>query len=156
MWSRCQKLVRAQEQLRLNRTWKVSIIYTWLVKTLDNLISSFALSLILFVSTVHWLRCFLFLNATNRRLRSVHDSTEHIRCGGPAALSYPSAIVKKRSSSLSSIARLGIRYPRMSVHMTHEFLWVHVSANWHSWAWQTRTYVHTYITRIDPSFKASR
>ena len=34
MWSRCQKLIRAQEWLRLNRTWKVSIIYTWLVKTL--------------------------------------------------------------------------------------------------------------------------
>ena len=34
MWSRCQKLVWAQERLRLNRAWKVSIInYTWLVKT---------------------------------------------------------------------------------------------------------------------------
>ena len=36
MWSRCLKL-----RLRLNRTWKVSIIYklTWLVKTLHNMLS---------------------------------------------------------------------------------------------------------------------
>ena len=31
---RCQKLVRARERLWLNRASKVSIIYTWLVKTL--------------------------------------------------------------------------------------------------------------------------
>ena len=37
---RCQKLVGAQERLRLNRTWKVSIIYTWLVKTLHHVLSS--------------------------------------------------------------------------------------------------------------------
>ena len=46
---RCQKLVRAQEQLRLNRTSKVSIIYTWLVKTLHSMLSSSALSLVLFL-----------------------------------------------------------------------------------------------------------
>ena len=74
----------------------------------------FELSLVLFLhfiaSTVslHCLCCFLFLNATNRQLRSVLDSAKHIHCGGPAALSYPSSIVKKRRSSLSSIARLGI------------------------------------------------
>ena len=33
---RCQKLVGAQERLRLNRAPKVSIIYTWLVKTLST------------------------------------------------------------------------------------------------------------------------
>ena len=35
----------------------------------------------------------------------------------------------------------------MSVHMTHmhEFLGVHVIANWHSWVWPTCTYVHTYV-----------
>ena len=46
---RCQKLVGAQEQPRLNRAQKVSIIYTWLVKTLHNVLSSFALSLVLFL-----------------------------------------------------------------------------------------------------------
>ena len=44
------------------------------------------------------------LNAANRRLRSVLDSAKRAHCGGPTALSYPSSIVKKRRSSLSSIA----------------------------------------------------
>ena len=73
---------------------KVSIIYT---KTLHSVLSSFTLSLVLLpsliASTVHWLRCFLFLNAANRQLRSVLDSAKHVRCVGPAALSYPSSIV---------------------------------------------------------------
>jgi len=57
---------------------------------------TFSCSLLaLIASTVHWLRCFLFLNAANRRLCSVLDSAKHIHCGGPAALSYPSSIVKK-------------------------------------------------------------
>ena len=43
--------VRAQERLRLNRTWKVSIIYTWLVKTLNSVLSSYALSLVLILSS---------------------------------------------------------------------------------------------------------
>ena len=99
-------------RLRLNRTWKVSIIYTWVVKTLHSVLSSFVLSLVLVLpslylpSTVPWLRCFLFFNAANRRLRSVLDSAKRARCGGPTALSYPSSIVKKRRSSLSSIAWL--------------------------------------------------
>ena len=75
-------------------------------------------SLALLASTVHWFRCFLFLNAANRWLRSVLDSAKHIRCRGPAALSYPSSIVKNCHSFLSSIARLGIHYPRVSVQCT--------------------------------------
>ena len=43
---------------------------------------------------------FLFLNAANRRLRSVLDSAKHVRCGGPGALSYPSSIVKKRRGQI--------------------------------------------------------
>ena len=50
----------------------------------------------LLASTAHWLCCFLFLNAANHRLRSVLDSAKHVRCGGPAVLSYPFLIVKKR------------------------------------------------------------
>ena len=50
---RCQKLVRARERLhRLNRASKVSIIYTWLVTTLHNVLSFFALSLVLFYCTL--------------------------------------------------------------------------------------------------------
>ena len=45
---RCQKLVRARG-LQLNRASKVSIIYTWLVKTLHNVLSSFELSLVFFL-----------------------------------------------------------------------------------------------------------
>ena len=59
----------------------------------------FRLSLL--ASTVPWL---LFLNAANHRLHSVLDSAKLVRCGGPTAFSYSSSIVKKRRSSLSSIA----------------------------------------------------
>ena len=75
---------------------------------------TFSCSLLaLLAFTVHLLRCFLFLNAANRRLRSV----------GPAMLSYPSSIFKKRRSSLSSFAWLGILHHiifRVSLHVTHE------------------------------------
>ena len=83
----------------------------------------------LLASTVPRLRCFLFLNAANRRLRSVLDSAKPVCCGGPTALSYPSSIVKECHSSLSSIARLGIQYFPVSVHVTYEFRCVNVSAN---------------------------
>ena len=59
--------------------------------------------LALLASTVHWLRCFLFLNAANCWLRSVLDSAKPVRWRGPTALSYPSSVVKKRHSSLSSM-----------------------------------------------------
>ena len=77
----------------------------------------------------------------------VLDSAKHVRCGGPAALPYPSSIVKKRRSSLSSIARLGIRYPRESVHVTHEFIY---TCTWAQIDIPERdrhihTYVHTYV-----------
>ena len=49
---------------------------------------TFFSGLALLASTVHWLCCFLFLNAANRQLHSVFDSTKHIHCGGPATLSY--------------------------------------------------------------------
>ena len=146
----------AQERLQLNRTWKVSIIYTWLVKTFHSVLFSFCTFSCsrpaLLASTVPWLRCLLFLNAANHRLRSVLNSAKRVRCRGPTALFYWSSIVKNRRSSLSSIIRLGIWYsPARDV----EFLCIHASANWHSRAWQTRTYIRTYIARIDPPFKAS-
>ena len=155
MWSRCQKLVRAQERRRLNRTWKVSIFYTWLVKTPQRafFFCTFSCScLALIASTVQWLRYYLYLNAANHRLHSVLNSAKYVRCGGPATLSYPSSIVKKCRSSLSSIARHPV-FLCVNAHMMHEFLCVHVSANWPFWVWQTRTYVRTYIARMDPSFK---
>ena len=114
---------------------------------------TFSCSLLaLLASTVHWLHCFLFLNAANRQLLSVLDSAKHVRCRGPAALSYPSSIVKKRRSSLSSIARQAsikcIRYPRELVHVTHELIYVATCM----WAFLSvtdtyiRTHVRTYVS----------
>ena len=117
MWSRCQKISQssrtghgAQERLRLNRIWKVSIIYTWLVKTLHNALSSFAFSLVLFLqpqallaSIVHWLASLLSLSQclSQCQLCSALDSAKHVPCGGPAVL-----------SSLPFIVVLIARHPR--------------------------------------------
>ena len=116
MWSRCQKLFRAQQQLRFNWTWKVSIIYSWLVKTLHNVLAAF--------STWLWKTCKLW------RISHVVLPVLH----------YQEAPFLSVLHDL-----LGIRYPRVSVHVTHKFLCRDVSTNWHSWAWQTRMYVHMQV-----------
>ena len=92
----------------------MSVIYTWLVKTPQ--LCFLLLHFLLFSSCPLSFYCaltllLLFLNATNRRLHSLLNSGKRVGCGRPAALSYPSSIVKKRRSSLSSILRLGIQYP---------------------------------------------
>ena len=66
-------------------------------------------------------------SAANRLLHSVLYSAKRVRCGGPIVVSYLSSIVKKHRSSLYSIARLGIRYSPVSVHVTHEFIYVYVA-----------------------------
>ena len=136
----------------------MSIIYTWLGKTPQHafFFCTFSCSrIVLLASTVPSLRCFLFLNAVNCRLHSVLDSAKHVCCGGPTALSYPSSIVKERRSSLSSIARQGIQYSPVSVHVMYEFLCMKRERKL-TFLSVTDTYVRTYIVRIDPSFKASR
>ena len=73
MWSRYRTTVESN--------MKVSIIYTWLVKTPQHafFFSIFSYSLLaLLASFVHWLRCFLFLNVANRRWRSALNSTKHV------------------------------------------------------------------------------
>ena len=45
-----------------------------------------------------------FLRPDASFVQGLSGCTIHIRCGGPAALSYPYLIVKKRRSSLSSFA----------------------------------------------------
>ena len=134
---RFQKLVRAREQLRLNRASKVSIIYTWLVKTLHNVFSSFALFLVLFLPSqlLLYIDFVTFSFSMSPTVGCIQYSTpqntyvaeDQPRCPGHS-------IVKKHRSSLSSIARQGkayqcIQYPRESVHVTQEFIYVHVSAN---------------------------
>ena len=109
---------------------KVSIIYTWLVNTLST---TFALSLVLF------LPCWLPQNTY------IAEDQSHCPLHSP----------------LSRSAVLPCSRPPSSVHvLTHEFLsvhvsankckWVQMSANWHSWAWQTHTYIRTYIASLVP------
>jgi len=59
--------------------------------------------------------------------------------------SYPSSIVKERRSSLSSIARLGMQYSPVSVHVS-----VPLRAREHKLAFLsvTDTYVHTYVRTL--------
>ena len=146
MWSSSLKLVRAQEWLQLNQTWKFipgcegSPQHAFFVCTFSCFSSC--------PSTVHWLRCFLFLNAANRQLHSVLDSAKRVPCRGPAALSYPFSIVKKRRSSLSSITRLGIQYPCVSVHVNVcDAAWVPLHAREHQLTFLsvTNMYVHTHV-----------
>ena len=73
-----------------NSSWPLSNCY---LKILGLCMCMFSCSLLaLLASTVHWLHCFLFLNAANSRLRSVLDSVKLVRCGEPAALSYSSPL----------------------------------------------------------------
>ena len=77
---------------------------TWLVRTLQYVLSTFELFLVLFL--LSWLPrwtdlfAFFFVRVASRRLRSALvsalDSTKYVRCEGPAALSSPSSIAKKR------------------------------------------------------------
>ena len=81
-------------------------------------------------------------------------------------LSYPSSIVKKRRSSLSSFAWLGILHHiifRVSLHVTHESSELPArerKLTFLSVTYMTdMSYIHnvcTYIARIDLSFKALR
>ena len=169
MWTRCQKLVWAQERLQLNQAWKVSIIiYTWLVKTSQTcflplnfiLFSSCPLSFYLVschVWNIVWETSFYcaltsLLSFSQRRQLSAAfstDSAKHVHCGRPAALSYPSSIVKKRCSSLSSIARLGIQYPRESVHMTEAGVPLHACEHKLTFLSMTDTYISFLIQSLE-------
>ena len=134
------RLVRAQERLRLNWAWKLSIIYTWLVKTLHKML--LLLNFLLLSS------CALRFYCTLTSLLSLSQCCQ------------PSAAFSTRLRKTCTLRRTShIVLPfldcqeapffpvlhkciRELVHVTHEFIYVYVSANWHSWAWQTRTYVH--------------
>ena len=106
-----------QRCLRLNRTWHNLYLACEDSPQRAFFFCTFSCSrLALLASTVTWLRCFLFLNASNHRLHSVLDSAKCVRCGGLTALSYPSSVVKKRHSSLSSMSRPGIRYSPILCH----------------------------------------
>ena len=115
------------------------------------LLWTFSCSLLaLLASTVHWLCCYLFLNAANHRLRSVLDSTKHVHCGGLAALSYPSSIVKKRHSSLSRPCPLSFKARHISASGISSWVsardtWGHLRERKLTFLSVTDTYVHTYV-----------
>ena len=69
-------------------------------------------------------------------VEQVSEISYHVCCRGPAALS------SSRSTILPCSPLCIARHPCVSVHVKHEFISVHVVANWHSWAWPTRTHLH--------------
>ena len=105
---------------------------------------TFSRSLLAFLASfLHWLRCFLFLSVAN--VSCVQHSMRRTSRAVLRILHYQEALF----------------FPVLNLHRqcmwrmsTWACTWVQMSANWHFWAWQTRTYVCTYIARIDPSFKA--
>ena len=132
---RCQKLVRARERLRLNQAWKVGIIYTWLVKTLHNVPSSFALSLVRFLPSQLLLYIdFVTFSFSPPTVGCVQYSTPQNTYVVEDQPRCPTRPRWSRSTVLPSPPSLGqayqcIQYPRESVHVMHEFINVHVSAN---------------------------
>ena len=144
MWSRCQKLVRSSRPTMVESNMKSDHnLYLWNSPRCAFFFCNFSRSLLALLIFYCTLTSLLSLSQCHQL--SALDSAKQLRCGGPAVLSYPSSIVKKCRSSLSSIVLpcpplsrsailpypplLGIRNPTMSVHMTHEFLCMHVSAN---------------------------
>ena len=99
---------------------------------------------------VHRFCCFLFLSVANCQLHSALDSAKHIRCGGCVALSSTSSIVKKRCSFLGPVLDLRQCMWRMGSWACTWCKWVQIDIPERD---STRTYVHTYIARIDPSSK---
>ena len=119
MWSRCQKLSR-------RTTVESEIIYTWLVhEGIHNVLSSFVpYSLLALLASKYFtltsLHAFSFsVSPTVGCVQHSTPQTRTLRKTSRTVLPVRSSIVKKRRSFL----------PRMSVHVTNEFLSVHVSPN---------------------------
>ena len=93
-----EKLGRAQERLRLNRTRKVSLIYTWLVKTLHNVL--FLLHFLLFSSCP--LSFYCTLTSLLWHLAYPHAQCAYAHCHGAAR-----GIMRMRSPSISTYSTQG-------------------------------------------------
>ena len=128
---------------------EVSIIYTWLVKTLHNVLSSFVLSLVLVLPS----KLLLYLDFSFSMLQTVGCVLYSILQNAYVAEDqprFPTCPPLSRSAVLpcppSQAATLGIpvlcQYTWHMSSVTYEFRNV---CNWHSWVWQTWTYVRTYI-----------
>ena len=92
---------------------KASIIHTWLVKTLHNVLSSFTLSRSLLPSCTCTLTSLLSLSQRHQLTIGCvqHSTPQHVHCGGPAMLFSLSSIVKKRRSSMLPCPLVSILCP---------------------------------------------
>ena len=125
-------------------------VYIWLVKTLHNVLFSFALYLVFLLPS--WLLLYIdivaFSFSVSPTVGCVQHSTPqnmYVAEDQPRCPPHP---------PLSKSAVLPCPWPPSSVHATHEFLSVHVSAN-SECILTFLSVTDTYIARIDPSFKAS-
>ena len=101
---------------------KVNIIYTWLVKTPHNVLSSFALSLVLFLPS--WLLLYIDFIAFSFSVSPTVGCVEH-----PTPQNTYVAEDQACCRPRPPLRRSYLSRPPSSVHVTHEFLSVHVSAN---------------------------
>ena len=133
----------AHEWVRLNRTWKESFIPgLWRLSTACFLLLHFLL-----FSSWHlsfYCTLTLLLSLSQCRKPSAAFST---RLGKMRTLRRTNRVVLPvlhcQEVPVLRSARLGIQYSPVSVHVTYIYEILHVSANWHSWAWQSCTYVGT-------------
>ena len=112
---------------------------TWLVKTVQYVLSTFELFLVLFL--LSWL---LWVGWQHSALISALDSAKYVRYEGLAALSFPSSITQKRCppqlcppSTSSCNARFNdAQFLRMSANWDSEheckLLFLSMGANWRS------------------------
>ena len=126
-WAAC--VSPSSRRTTVESNMKVSIIFTWLVKTLHNVL--FLLHFLLFSSCplaglglFCTLTSLLSLSQCHQPLAafSTRLCKTRVPCGGSAVLSSTSSIVMKCLPCLD-------HRPPSSVHVTHEFLSMHMSAN---------------------------
>ena len=106
-WAACVSPSSRRTTVELNM--KVSIIYTWLVKTLHNVLFSFALLLFSSCPLGFFRTLTSLLSLSQCCQPSAAFSTKHVLSGGQAPLFSAPSIVKKRRSCLSSTAIVSAR-----------------------------------------------
>ena len=128
---------------------------TWLVKNLQYMLSTVEFFLVLFLlSWLLWwtdLLVLFFVRVPSCRLRSALtsalDSTKYVHWKAqPHCLPRPPSL--KNIVPTSPCNARGIQYPAWACHRPQIDIPKHDG--------HVHTYVHSYIVRIDPSFKASR
>ena len=145
MWSSSLKLVRAQEWLQLNQTWKFipgcegSPQHAFFFCT-------FSCSLLALLLYIEFVAFSFSMPPTVSCIQYSTPQNMYLAEDQPHCPTHPPLSKSAVLPCPPFITRLGMWYSPVSVHM---------STNWHSWAWQTHTYMRTYYARTDPSFKTS-